>query len=491
MKVLFINHYFDQDIKELVNFKRDEHEFHWISPQYFANPVYHYLPPEVFDGLSAYFKKEYEEKRIKVEKIITKLLYKLYETYDFDIVISPSDTFFYVRPLINACHKIGVPFFVAQKETTISPGTMEVHSKDVGKFCPFISDYMTVCSENHKEFWLRAGTAKDLIKVTGQPRFDLYYRVTKNDLHGLKDMSPKIQNKKVILFFTYELNAYLESANDYGDWKGLREQTEDILSKAAKTGEYLILIKPHPQHNLEDISYFSARVLAQAGNKGVDFVKILDRGMDARELIIQADIIVAFQTTVLLEALAIGKRVIYTYWGDSLKRSKSFVLPFHDFPEILDIAYSPDELMELLIKENKGIKINEKVIDERMKLVNKYLGPFDGMASMRTWASIDEIFSKYSTLTIEQKLHRKKILKLKKYHVFKGILACSINIFIDNLLIILFTVVGLEKYVKKIEMYKYLRKRRKKELQEVRKKEIISSFQIIGPIKVFFNKKVW
>jgi hypothetical protein len=46
---------------------------------------------------------------------------------------------------------------VVQKETTISPDTMEDHSLIVGEFAPFVSDYMTVCSERHREFWLRAG----------------------------------------------------------------------------------------------------------------------------------------------------------------------------------------------------------------------------------------------------------------------------------------------------------------------------------------------
>ena len=68
----------------------------------------------------------------------------------------------------------GMPVVVVQKETTMSQATMETFSTEVGAAAPFISDFMTVCSERQREFWIRAGPTCDRIEMTGQPRFDVY-----------------------------------------------------------------------------------------------------------------------------------------------------------------------------------------------------------------------------------------------------------------------------------------------------------------------------
>ena len=53
--------------------------------------------------------------------------------------------------------RIGVPVVVVQKETTISEATMQTHSAEMRDAAPFIADHMTVCSERHRQFWVRAG----------------------------------------------------------------------------------------------------------------------------------------------------------------------------------------------------------------------------------------------------------------------------------------------------------------------------------------------
>ena len=86
----------------------------------------------------------------------------------------PTSSSTYVRAAPEACHRLGVPFFVAQKETTISPETMESHAERVRRYAPPIADRMTVCSERHRQFWLRSGADPAAVEVTGQPRFDFY-----------------------------------------------------------------------------------------------------------------------------------------------------------------------------------------------------------------------------------------------------------------------------------------------------------------------------
>lgn len=488
MKVLFINHYFDQDMDELINYRNSDHTFKWISPNYFAQEVRKYLPEEVFSGLTSYYKKELDYSRKRLEKSLEDLLYDLYLLFPFDLLISPSDTFFYIRPLVFACHKIGVPFFVVQKETTISPGTMERHAFDIGKYYPFISDHMTVCSERHKQFWIKAGTDSRFITVTGQPRFDLYFRKNKDDV--IKELSISIdRSKKTILFFTYELDAYLEITKEFGNWGSLRNQTEDVLSVLAKKNEYNILIKPHPQHNIEDIKKYKLRISELAGSEGLKSIIFLERSLDARKLIIASDIVVAFQTTALLEALACGKKVIYTFWGETANASKLFIIPFHKYSKLMACVHSPKELSDAIesCRSDQTVKDNEA----RIGLFSQYLGPFDGNSTSRTWQVIDRIM-KNSSFEREQCVTYRNILLAKKdskLHI--EVYKCTFMILINAFILKVFHLFRVNKNTGIVmSYYNKLKKRRLEILSALNKKEY-ANLELIGKVEDIYVNRIF
>ncbi|MDD2889014.1 MAG: CDP-glycerol glycerophosphotransferase family protein [bacterium] len=396
MKVLFIEHYFEQDMEALMFERNGIHEFRYISANYFALKARKFFPDVVFNGLEEYCKPKYRLARYKWSQKAFKLFRELYKVYPFDIVIAPSDSFFYIRDLVTASKKWKIPFIVAQKETTIAPGTMRTHSKEVGMFCPFISDYMTVCSERHKEFWLKSGASGNKIEVTGQPRFDFYKNQKKwllLDQLGIS-LNPKL---KTILFFTYELDAY--SPDGQKIWEDLRTDTEKILADLAKNNLFNIIIKPHPQHNIEDIEFFSSRLQSLCGSVWKKSIFVADRKMDARQLIVNSDIVIAFQSTALLESLISGKRVIYTYWGEGQKieKVKKFILPFYDYSKIMECVNSPSELKQALL-QNSYLQMNKEILKERMDAFKEYLGPLDGKSSERTWQAIEKITDSYYIL---------------------------------------------------------------------------------------------
>src|SRR5205823_1120294 len=140
--------------------------------------------------------------------------------------------FFYVRDAPGACHALGVPFFVAQKETTISPETMRSHAERVARYAPPVADRMTVCSERHRSFWLRAGADPERVIVTGQPRFDFYAGIGPERVEaGYGDEGP------VALFFSYQVDAYHPSEGAGRPvWGELHRQTEQGLRALAERG---------------------------------------------------------------------------------------------------------------------------------------------------------------------------------------------------------------------------------------------------------------
>ena len=145
---------------------------------------------------------------------------------------------------------------------------MEHHSRDLAAHIPFMSSVMTVCSERHREFWIRAGTDPDRDIVTGQPRFDVYFD------------PPEHPSDRTLLYLSYDDVAYLPS--DRGeefaaDWRTPRRETEEALAEAAR--DWTVIEKRHPQQ-VASTSWLGSRVSRAS------------QSADTRRLILDAAIVV-------------------------------------------------------------------------------------------------------------------------------------------------------------------------------------------------------
>ena len=255
----------------------------------------------------------------------------------------PSDTFFYVRTLPAAAHRLGLPVVVVQKETTISQATMETFSKEVAAAAPFISDFMTVCSERQREFWIRAGCGSGTDR---DHRAATFRRVRVEGAHG-----PPSSRKRV-LFLTYALDAYVPGAGR-GDgsstWESLRSETEAELLDQVRTESCDVIVKCHPQ---QDHAAEARRLAAIAGAAWKHGFSMAAQDADTRKLIMATDVVVGFQTTALYEAVAAGRTVIYAAWGDAYKRYRDGLIPFDRAPaDCVRHARSAQMLATLLTEQ--------------------------------------------------------------------------------------------------------------------------------------------
>jgi hypothetical protein len=176
VRFLVLEHHFAQDIAALCRAAGEEIEFDVMSYDLLRSEALRVLPQEVASGLEAFVKPEHEDARRRFAAILREILEDRFTVSPFDAIVMPSDTFFYVRATPSVAHALGVPLLVVQKETTISEYTMREHSQELRRYYPPLADRMTVCSERHKRFWVRAGGEPNRIVVTGQPRFDFYRR---------------------------------------------------------------------------------------------------------------------------------------------------------------------------------------------------------------------------------------------------------------------------------------------------------------------------
>jgi hypothetical protein len=374
LQVLALDHYFDQDLRDLEAHPRlSVRRFPY---QRLRGPALRMLGNDVATGLDTYNRADLEHARRRHARWLFGEVRRLYLEQAFDVIVLPSDTFFYVRSLPSAAHALGIPVVVVQKETTVSVGTMQVHSANMRAAAPFISDFMTVCSERHMEFWLRAGAERSHVEVTGQPRFDMYATQSSRPANPL----PRV------LLLSYALDAYVpRAAQDPrpSTWRQLRNATEAVLMTAARSGSCEVIVKCHPQQNQK---VESARLAREAGPLWRHGFSVAEIGADTRELIVAADAVVGFQTTALYEAVAARKSVIYAAWGDEYERFRERLIPFEEAPAGCLRQASSAEHLAALLQELSALPGQACAA-----WYEQALGRIDGRATERVAARLEAI----------------------------------------------------------------------------------------------------
>lgn len=379
IRILALDHFSGQDREALVAAGADGFAWRTIPYWRFRDPANEIFPPEVREGLESWARPELAEHRRTFAAWCRRMLTRLYLEWPFDVLLLPSDSFYYVRALPDVCHELGIPVFVAQKETTITDHSMAEHAPQVHAFAPFISDRMTVCSERHKQFWVEAGTEPTSIEVTGQPRFDVYAQPRSQPARG----------RRTVLFLSYEPDAYLlETADRKIGWLDLRDETERVLY-SSKDHAFDVVVKLHP---LQNRAAEAAAFEMKAG--GNPRIRLAPEDADTRELILEADAVVGFQTTALYEAMAAGKPIAYTAWGASYERFAPLLIPFDQRDDLIQVVRSGEELASWL-REPPSVDATQHV--RRLTFVEEMLGLFDGKAATRTLQAIRSETEKWSS----------------------------------------------------------------------------------------------
>jgi hypothetical protein len=389
LRVLAMDHYFDQDLQSLEAHPRME--VRRFPYQRLRGPAMRVLGNDVATGLHAYNHPELAAARARYAAWLKREVQRLYLERGFDVIVLPSDTFFYVRSLPDAAHSIGVPVVVVQKETTVSLATMADHSRVLHDQAPFIADFMTVCSDRQREFWVRAGAEGDRIEVTGQPRFDVY----------ANPPPPGMTTPKRVLFLAYHLDAYVPGAGrgkGLLTWQPLRAATELALLDSARRGACSVIVKCHPQ---QPYRAEIARYAQLAGSTWGRGFAVADMDTDTRDLIVAADVVVGFQTTALYEAVAARRTVLYAAWGEEYERLRWGLIPFHEAPpECLKHVSSAQELASALGADTDPGRPSCSAWYEGA------LGVVDGSATERVVRCLEEVVAQSPTAPARPGLER-------------------------------------------------------------------------------------
>lgn len=351
-KILIVNHHFDQDIEALTKGCSDNFQFFGLNCMPFFNQAQLYFKTiEERDGIIPYSKIA-PEVVSKYRKVCVRLFVDLYRIFPFEMIIMPSDSFWWIREFLEVVGEHGIKRIVLDKEGTISPYSFETHSAQIREKFPFISDYLLVWSERQKQFWIKAGAPDSCIKIVGQPRSDFFFQkdrwCSRSDL-GLDGFD------RHILYFTFDIDAYInvfpqeEVQREGYSWLPLRNEINEVLFQFAKRHESIcITIKVHPQQ--ADIDFMREFV----ERCDLPNMKLAEGAAISNQLIVNSDLIIGFQTTALIEAMLTKTPIFYSGWGATEQKVRSHLIPFHESSGIDRIESKSDLMDRLDLWENGG-----------------------------------------------------------------------------------------------------------------------------------------
>ena len=380
--LLALNHFYRADLQALANANNLYNLVVVDAPILFKGAKIHFSQPVI--GIQAPYDSEPQENRMRYREECRLIFNRLQQRFHPDLIVTANDNFYWVREFILVAREYGVPTVILDKEGTSSPHAFEAEARRARELTPCTSDHVFVWSERQKTYWQKRDVEADRITVIGQPRSDLFYTEKRHDIDELF-----LSVKPLVTFFSYHDDAYIPedlALKEGLNWCGMKTETHDEVYRLAQEHkDYNFVVKTHPQQ--PDLADLQSRYR-------LDNLRVIGGSALANELIQRSELIIAFQTTAVIEAMFLNKPVIYTYWDALLPRLQEDLLPFHRAKGIL-VARSLEEFHQICTRFLDGDRnvfgFSEDELKARERFVNEYLYRPDGHVCERFYSSIEQL----------------------------------------------------------------------------------------------------
>ncbi len=378
--VVVLNHFFDQDCRALRLAASDFNLVVLDAPTLMKGAHLYFITRVV--ELAAPYQSEKPTSRERWRKECEGIWSVIKERWNPTWIVASNDNFYWIREFIPVAQSHGCKIAVLDKEGTISPHSWHFEVERARAFAPSISDLVCVWSQRQAEFWRRIGVPSERITIVGQPRSDLWYSQLTNEVDQYFEKA-----QPLVTLFSYDDNAYIPMERYLVDgmtWRQMKTETHELIaSMATLHPEINFVIKTHPQQ--------TDRVeLAMQYDK--PNLKVISGSSCANELIQRSICIVAFQTTAVIEAMALGRPTIYTNWDEHIPMLRDEILPLADAPGIIT-ARSVSECkaaLERAIADQHLVVGNDSERIARQAYVDEYFFQPDGHASERFYQALRE-----------------------------------------------------------------------------------------------------
>lgn len=359
-----------------------------------------YLPPKIDDNHYLTDNPEIEEKKRELRVFWHDILKYLRKIIRIDVILTGNYSYAAEQELAAACSGSGIPFIAIHKECLKTPALEDFYQqKYETRKAPFQGSVICVYNEIEKGIQERAKvTEAGRIIVTGMPRLDRIHCISRRLHEGGKDVQ---KARPCVLFFSFNEKTGLPSigikteseleklGNEYDrlSWKRLTEDVHMAMVKLAQQEPGIdVLVKTKGDGN-------ASRVMEKYYGKSPvlpENMRIVSGG-DPLKLIERCDVVCGFNSTALLEALAMGKPIVAPRFAETQQEKYApFVV---DIGDNIFSAGSQNELIDMLkdfcMDPDKG---NSVIVDGRTKkILERWTGNADARAGERVRKVIADV----------------------------------------------------------------------------------------------------
>lgn len=315
------------------------------------------------------------QKKNIYKNYLSKVLKELKKLIKFEAFLSFNLFYLAERELQRASFENSINFLVCHKES-VSSEWLNIIRTNVWKkkMGPAKITKVAVYNNYIKKALINSNSVESSkIEVTGMPRADIYFKKKRKNLEN-----------KFILFLMIEENAQLPLFNNKWistglkkkikpfTWKGIENSTFKVVTKFAREfKDEKFIFKTKPLTSINKAKEFN--------NLNLSNCKLIDSGGSV-DLIRNSKIVIAFNTTGILEALLCNIPVITPEFGD-LKEKKNFILNFGKF---VHNPKSEIELFNILVSlVNKKKKLKKIDTSKLKKLLIKHIGNSNGASGKK------------------------------------------------------------------------------------------------------------
>jgi len=325
-----------------------------------------------------YYKKDkkYLNKKIIYQEYINKFQKHIIKKYKINLIINFNVMYKEVVAFAFSSNVNKVNFLTLQKEYIFSKGRFEILKKIYQKRLEKYKDtYVATYNEKHKEcFLLSKWVKKQNIFVVGCPRLDLSFNtnITKKFVSKKKPITLlyyAIHERAGLPYFDDKFNTHSQISIKKFDWSHIKKITEKILFEYVYNKKNLqLIIKTKPPE------YFKL-----SSKKKFENIKIINGGI-GHNLLPNADMVIAFNSTTVLESIASKTPVLIPNF-DKNKNRNLFKMDLVK-TDLIKIANNQGEFLKYLDQSKIFNKKYKRLSKQEKTILEKYLGNSDcGSAS--------------------------------------------------------------------------------------------------------------
>lgn len=349
---------------------------------------------------------ELYEYRKKYQVFLRKLIPKLLDLLKIDIVMNSDDRYRREADFTRIASDLKYPHICYYREAMyIVPAHFKNAVYRHKCFGPFMGDIVAVQNEITKQTFIDSGSVQhDKIYIRGCPRMDEYIKKLNNS-----NSIENIKQKKQVAFFTFPKGAQLEDLTNF-DFFNIAASVMRVIAKLAKTDRevnYVIRLKDlhFKGKNKGQIGTFKDIIKKEWGDEEPKNIEFSTDKMAAQKIIMESDVIIAMQSTSVLEAAITGKPVILPHYNELMEMDRvKEILMYYEYHEIFDVPNNEQQLESMVIKRLNDPVVEPNIVLERKRIFEQYVSPLQANSVQTCIELFEKIKINKISTTFEKQL---------------------------------------------------------------------------------------